>query len=416
MTAIVGVLNKRGVAIAADSAVTVTVGDNTKIYNTSQKIFPLSEKNPIAVMTFDKASFMDVPCGVLIDLYRKERGNKSFATVQDYAKDFIAFIGNSEHTTGKEGQRNYRLREMLCVYNRLTDAVKARADEEIDSLESPSDEKKAEVIQRHRQEVDEEFSNLCAAADKVGSAKYLSYKRFLRLYDDDITYLISDILGQKWPEEEREKWSRHFYRYLTSQFIYNATGLVFIGFGKKEIYPSSYAIVVSGVFKDSLRWHEYDQDAITNDHSSLILPFAQTDVMMTMMKGIAPSFYEQLIDSHKASLSTAKERMLAKMAEMGIPQQTINQFNDMDFDDIHKEYVDKSEAYIDENYINGIVDAVASFNIEDMANMAESLISITALRRHISLSEESVGGPVEVAVITRESGFQWVKHRKWPPV
>ena len=35
MTAIVGILNKRGVAIAADSAVTVGNGDNVKIYNTN---------------------------------------------------------------------------------------------------------------------------------------------------------------------------------------------------------------------------------------------------------------------------------------------------------------------------------------------------------------------------------------------
>ena len=53
MTAIVGILNKRGVAIAADSAVTVGNGDNVKIYNTSQKIFKLSEKNPLALMIYD---------------------------------------------------------------------------------------------------------------------------------------------------------------------------------------------------------------------------------------------------------------------------------------------------------------------------------------------------------------------------
>lgn len=61
MTAIVGILNKRGVAIAADSAVTVGNGDNVKIYNTSQKIFKLSEKNPLALMIYDAASFMGIP-------------------------------------------------------------------------------------------------------------------------------------------------------------------------------------------------------------------------------------------------------------------------------------------------------------------------------------------------------------------
>ena len=47
MTAIVGILNKRGAVMAADSAVTVTNGDRTKIYNTATKIFRLSLKHPI---------------------------------------------------------------------------------------------------------------------------------------------------------------------------------------------------------------------------------------------------------------------------------------------------------------------------------------------------------------------------------
>ena len=60
-----------------------------------------------------------------------------------------------------------------------------------------------------------------------------------------------------------------------------------------------------------------------------------------------------------------------------------------------------------------MVDAVESFNVEDMVDMAESFISITNLQRHISSSEESVGGPVDVAVITKSEGFVWVKHKQW---
>ena len=69
--------------------------------------------------------------------------------------------------------------------------------------------------------------------------------------------------------------------------------------------------------------------------------------------------------------------------------------------------------YMQEEYVDGIVEAVASFNIEDMANMAESLIAVTNLQRHISSSDESVGGPIDVAVITRSEGFIWVKHKEW---
>ena len=47
------------------------------------------------------------------------------------------------------------------------------------------------------------------------------------------------------------------------------------------------------------------------------------------------------------------------------------------------------------------------------AGMAESLIAVTNLQRHITSSEESVGGPVDVAVITRSEGFVWMKHKNW---
>ena len=39
MTAVIGILNKNAVAIAADSAVTVTGSNGRKIYNTANKIF-----------------------------------------------------------------------------------------------------------------------------------------------------------------------------------------------------------------------------------------------------------------------------------------------------------------------------------------------------------------------------------------
>lgn len=58
MTAIVGVLNKHAVAIAADSA--VTMGNTHKVVNSANKIFTLSKYQPVAVMTYSSASFMGV--------------------------------------------------------------------------------------------------------------------------------------------------------------------------------------------------------------------------------------------------------------------------------------------------------------------------------------------------------------------
>jgi hypothetical protein len=45
--------------------------------------------------------------------------------------------------------------------------------------------------------------------------------------------------------------------------------------------------------------------------------------------------------------------------------------------------------------------------------MAESLVNLTSLKRRVSLQEETVGGPVDVAVISRSDGFIWIKRKEY---
>ena len=90
MTAIVGVLNRHAVAIAADSA--VTLGNTHKVVNSGNKIFMLSKYHPVAIMTYSNAAFMGVPWDIIIKQYRKKLKEKSFATIDGYLKDFIDYL------------------------------------------------------------------------------------------------------------------------------------------------------------------------------------------------------------------------------------------------------------------------------------------------------------------------------------
>lgn len=90
MTAIVGVLNKHAVAIAADSA--VTMGNTHKVINSANKIFTLSKYHPVAVMTYSNAAFMGTPWDIIIKEYRKQLGDNSFPFLEDYVNDFISFL------------------------------------------------------------------------------------------------------------------------------------------------------------------------------------------------------------------------------------------------------------------------------------------------------------------------------------
>jgi hypothetical protein len=52
---------------------------------------------------------------------------------------------------------------------------------------------------------------------------------------------------------------------------------------------------------------------------------------------------------------------------------------------------------------------------QELAQLAEALVNITSLKRKFSAEEETVAGPIDVAVISRSDGFVWVKRKHYFP-
>lgn len=86
MTAEIAILNRHAVALAADSAVTVSGGgtNKSKVYDTANKLFALSSSEPIGVMFYGNGSLLGIPWETIIKIYRKGHSEKTFATVRDY--------------------------------------------------------------------------------------------------------------------------------------------------------------------------------------------------------------------------------------------------------------------------------------------------------------------------------------------
>lgn len=52
---------------------------------------------------------------------------------------------------------------------------------------------------------------------------------------------------------------------------------------------------------------------------------------------------------------------------------------------------------------------------EEMAELAESLINIQVLKYKVSPDLETVGGPIDVAIILKHDGFVWKKRKLYFP-
>jgi hypothetical protein len=49
----------------------------------------------------------------------------------------------------------------------------------------------------------------------------------------------------------------------------------------------------------------------------------------------------------------------------------------------------------------------------ELAEMADSLVNLTCLRKRFSTDEETVGGPVDVAVISKGDGMIWIRRKNY---
>lgn len=50
---------------------------------------------------------------------------------------------------------------------------------------------------------------------------------------------------------------------------------------------------------------------------------------------------------------------------------------------------------------------------DELGAMAEALINLTSLKRRVTTEKETVGGPTDVALISKGDGFVWVKRKHY---
>ena len=104
MTTEIAVSNRLGIALATDSAVTITGGGRVKIFDTADKLFELSAQHPVAVMFNGNMDCLGVPWEILVKDFRRAEGECNRPTIAKWADDFLEYVQGhslvSEHLTG----------------------------------------------------------------------------------------------------------------------------------------------------------------------------------------------------------------------------------------------------------------------------------------------------------------------------
>lgn len=395
MTAIVAVLNKHGAAIAADSA--VTLGDTHKVINNGNKVFTLSKYEPVGIATYGNASFMGIPWEIIIKTYRKQLSEAKFPRLSDYVDDFLNYIRHSGFVSESDKDMDI-LNNMLFYYHIVVNKINSNKDKIL------STENIAAEFQKNT-EINRTDINVCPELENY------SIESFKQDYKGAIITFFSTI-NDNFTEEQNHIIIESFFYYFRL-FINapNVSGLVFVGYGDEEIYPSLLNIEISSFVKERIKYINKGYKRIGLDTDAIITPFAQVDVCHTIIRGMTPLFYNLLHDIFQANASKIMVAIADVLDNNEVSKGITSQIRNLDVNAMSQQFVDSFEERKRDIYTDPLLNTITVLNKEDLANLAESLVSLTSVVRRISPSEETVGGPIDIAILSKGDGFIW-KNRK----
>ncbi|WP_252177885.1 hypothetical protein [Endozoicomonas sp. 4G] len=215
-----------------------------------------------------------------------------------------------------------------------------------------------------------------------------------------------------------EKYSSALVNIITEAFLISHaftgqhSGLVISGFGEKELFPSTFSFNIEGTYK-RLKYWDNSSAVIDLDNTVTILPFAQSDVISTFMDGVHPDYINSvndLIHGIAASYPEAVEKLLAEEADTASKiVSKLGRFGSIGARRVGEEF----QNMLRERNSSPIINAVSFLPRDELARLAESLINLTSVKRRMSTDSETVGGPADVAVITKGDGFVWINRKHY---
>ena len=173
------------------------------------------------------------------------------------------------------------------------------------------------------------------------------------------------------------------------------TGLVQPDWIHPPLWAWALLIFVAGLllamFRVYVMMPKVDDIRVTRDNDAMVVPFAQRETIDMIIGGIFPGLEKKVVETNARCLP-------GKSTKRGGKQQARIQ-------NAEGEFQKSVKREIQENYEQPFMMAVAALPRHDLAAMAEALVNLTKFRARMSVTQkETVGGPIDVAVLSKGEG------------
>ncbi|HEV2299245.1 MAG TPA: hypothetical protein VGR72_12090 [Candidatus Acidoferrales bacterium] len=416
MTAEVAILNRNAVALAADSAVTLQHPEGSKIYLTN-KLFSLSSYQPVGIMVYGSAQLMGVPWETAIKQYRAEIGARAFPKLEQYASHFLKFIENNRLLFSNDQQKEHCYLLVRAWLHHLTELFINAMQQILQSRKTAISEPEARAIFRKIVRTEIQLVEKRPLFPRFREANAGALRRNCMVH---IRRAINDELQTlKGAISDRELVRGCLLTITHAAHTRSQSGIVIAGFGDKELFPALRCYLADGVVAGRLRAFEPKQKQARIGPTSVtavVMAFAQSEMVSLFMNGIDDGFEDFLMAYVQKILCDGYPSVLNKLLSEDVASnklQEIVQRLRKAGSDLASELRSQMQDYQSKNHSEPIVEIVDYLPKEELAAMAEALVNLTSFKRHVTRQAETVGGPIDVAVISRGDGFIWIKRKHY---
>ncbi|MEL6364242.1 MAG: hypothetical protein AAFR11_05330 [Pseudomonadota bacterium] len=419
MTSEVVLMNRQAVAMAADSAVTITGGSYLKTYQSADKLFPLVEGQPVAVMIYNNAEIMSTPWETVISLYREQVAGRPLDTVDQYAEDFMAFLSGNMDLFPAADQDTEYFKLVAVVFSVIFEEFAHQVEEfkrnNSGRLREHIPHIFEFVVNHLYYDYEKNFDD-SPRADLNCFPKGMA-EQLRRRYGAEVEELIDSLIaavkqefaGFSVTDETRRKLRDISVLAVTRDaFFEHYTGVVFAGFGRSEKFPSMRSYLASSVVLGILKRRQDRAATMSADAGPVIQPFAQDRMIRTFLTGIDP--YLRLFmfgETLKLTTNIAAD-LIGKAPNMSEDQrqQLFQDYSDNTMVPVLREFFRSMDAYQHAVHTAPIFRAVQMLPKKELGETAASLIKLNSFQQKVTAAVETVGGPVDTAVITRNGGLE----------
>lgn len=430
MTAIIGILNRAAVALAGDSAATVDDYVKTKVYNNTNKIFHLTPANPVGISIYGSIDLNGIPWETIIKMYRAQFSINGFNELHEYGDDFLSFLNNTVLSYVTEDEQKGILSSIAfgAINETKIDWEATLNSNYAEELKNGTPDRVNEILSTTLNSFLDKYIEMINSFESLQSFTNYTKEEFIQQYEESIyavAYQLLDFVALS--PDHLEKIKTLVYITVCKNLFYEGkTGLVISGFGEIDVFLRLVSYEIGGIISSIIRYIKGRESIITNSASADVVPFAQTDSIWSFLWGISSKMQHQVEALMSQTLQDFNQIVLEKLSlnrsvpiagQMPVVTQEQSEVLIQEYEDAAADLLANFQAEVNRakqlQFHRPILNTLVYLSKEDMAEMAESLINLSYLQRRVSFADESVGGPVDVALITKGDGFIWIKRKHY---